>query len=376
MKKRRNSTTKIYYIMAIICLVILFLGYGTVYKLSELRKENSEMTTISLEEQGESIIKRYDRLFAKIMSYFNIFFKETFKEYDENGMFDNNYYIGKLNSGLTSVESGEKTNLDNIEIYPNDEYDNEELYKKTVLLANNRKEDFFVILEGFEIASRMLNSRDLKSNAEKINNSMNIIIYHTHATESYSEAEENNYRSENVSENVVSIGKIISTNLNNFGLNVTHLKDYNDIPSYNKSYANSKELVLKELDDTKNNLIIDIHRDGADAESNYEKVLESVTRVKINDKYIATFSLVIGGNNENIEELKEVAEIVKSISDELYPGLCRGILVRDGAIFNQNISDYALLIEVGSHLNTIEEAKLTSDYLSEILYNAIIKINN
>ncbi len=376
MRRRKRSSVKVYYVIAIICLVILFTGYRYVYNLSEIRKGNQEVETISLVDKSEEIAQKYNKIFAKIMSYFNVFFKETFKEYDENGMFDNKNNVN-LGSNIQSVESGEATNLDNIEVYKNSEDSNNELYKATILLANDRKNEFFTVSEMFNMASRLSNSvRDLKKYSDEVNKKMNIILFHTHGTEAYKENAKKNYRSENVKNNIVGIGSIIAKNLTNYGLNITHLKDYNDLPSYNLSYANSKKLVTKNLDTQKKNLIIDIHRDGADAESNYEKILESVTRVKINNEYIATFSIIIGGENENIEDLKKIANAVKSVSDSLYPGLCRGVVIRDGAYFNQNISDYALLLEVGSNLNTVDEAKITADFLSEILCNAIVKINN
>lgn len=375
MRRRKRSSVRVYYVIAIICLVILFTGYRYVYNLSEIRKGNQEVETISLVDKSGEIAQKYNKLFAKIMSYFNVFFKETFKEYDENGMFDSNSNIN-LGSNIPKVESGEGTNLDNIEVYKNSDDSNNELLKATVLLANERKNEFFTVTEMFNIASRLSNSiRDLKKYSEEVNKNMNIILFHTHGTEAYKEFAKKNYRSDNVKNNIVGIGGIIAKNLKNYGLNINHLTEYNDIPSYNLSYANSKKLVTKHLDAKKKNLIIDIHRDGADAESDYEKILESATRVKINNEYIATFSIIIGGENENIEDLKKIANTVKSVSDDLYPGLCRGVVIRDGAYFNQNISDYALLVEVGSNLNTIDEAKTTADFLSEILCNAIVKIN-
>jgi len=53
------------------------------------------------------------------------------------------------------------------------------------------------------------------------------------------------------------IGSLITTNLTNYGLNVTHLKDYNDYPDYNSSYANSNYAVKQVLSNSKKNLIID-----------------------------------------------------------------------------------------------------------------------
>lgn len=374
MKRRKRSSVAVYYVIAIVCLIILFTGYKYVYNLSEIRKENQEVQTIFLVDKGEEIAQRYNKLFAKIMSYFNVFFKETFKEYDD-GTLDYNNINHASNEEFS--DGNMLINFDNITLYQNTDESSKNSDESEVFLTDEIKKEFFKVSDTLNIASRLSNSiRDLKKHSSEVNKKMNIILYHTHATEAYKENSRKNYRSEDEKYNIVGIGSIIAKNLENYGLEVNHLKDYNDLPSYNLSYANSKKLVTENLDSQKKNLIIDLHRDGADAYSDYEKILESTTRVKMNGEYIATFSIVIGGNNENIEELKRIANIVKSVSDSLYPGLCRGISVREGAYFNQNISDYALLIEAGSHLNSYDEVKITADFLSEILCNAIVKINN
>lgn len=375
MRRKVKTQVKAYYIISIICLVVLFAGYGFIFNLSEKSKEGKDVKTISLVAEDEKITEKYNKLFAKFMSYFNIFFKETFEEYDDNGLFDD-HYDDKLYGSLTSVESGTITSLDNIDLCLNSDYSMDEYCKSTVLVSSNLKENFFTVVGGYDIASRLgITPKQFKQDVSTVNQNYKVIVYHTHATEAYNDKSDTNFRTNNNNENVVKIGSIISDNLNNNGIAVTHLKEQNDYPSYNKSYSNSKQLVLANMVSDKKNIIIDVHRDGADAESNYEKILESVARVKMNDRTIATFSIIVGGRNENKDKLVEFANLIKSVSDELYPGLCRGVVVRDGGCFNQNLSDYALLLEVGCHLNTFEESEKTSFYLSEILCKSFLKLD-
>lgn len=371
--KRRRSSVAIYYIIAIVCLVILFSGYEYVHKLAQIRRDKQEVQTIFLVDKNEEIKRRYNEIFSKIISYFNVFFKESFNEInEEDDSFNYNDAIFIANP--KPLEDKSFIDFDEIEPYNSTGQEGKETID--VVLSEERKNEFFKIYDVGSVASRLSNSiRDFKNQSSEINKKMKITLFHTHATEAFKENSESNYRSEEEKSNIIGIGNIIAHNLENCGLNITHLKDYNDLPSYNSAYINSKKLVQKNLDKEKKNLIIDIHRDGADEGSPYEARLESTTRVKINDKYIATFSLVVGNGNENAEDLKKLANIVKSISDELYPGLCRGVSVRDGSYFNQYISDYALLVEMGSHLNSYEEVEITADFVSEILYNAILEIN-
>jgi len=59
----------------------------------------------------------------------------------------------------------------------------------------------------------------------------------------------------------------------------------------------------------------------------------------------------------------------------MYPGLLREVVVRPGAYFNQYLSDYALLLEVGSTLNHIDEVNYSAELLTEILAEYITEIS-
>ena len=51
-----------------------------------------------------------------------------------------------------------------------------------------------------------------------------------------------------------------------------------------------------------------------------------------------------------------------------YKGLSRGIMYRKDVIFNQDLSPYAILLEVGGVDNTIEEINNTLNVFANILY--------
>jgi stage II sporulation protein P len=59
--------------------------------------------------------------------------------------------------------------------------------------------------------------------------------------------------------------------------------------------------------------------------------------------------------------------------EELYPGLLRRVSVQAGR-YNQHIFEHAILVEMGTTENTIDEveysAQLLGDVLSEVLKNA------
>ncbi|MDD4780278.1 MAG: stage II sporulation protein P [Tissierellia bacterium] len=374
MKRRRRNKggTKYYMVMSIICLSVLFIGYSYVYKLSEARKTGQDVTTISIGYDGEETAKKYGKIFDKLMSYFNIFFEETFKETDDSSIIIENYDKEAAKDVYKVVENKEEDN--SLDVYDEEDED-EQIVERTVFVANNRKEDFFKVVET-DTVSRGSAPRDMTIDAASINENINFVLYHTHGTEAYSSYKDTNYRTTNEKDNVTGVGNRIAANIESYGINIKHLKDYNDYPSYNLSYTNSNAAVKQHLSNTKKNLLIDLHRDGADENSSYEKFLSRVSTTEINNKTAATFTMVIGNKNGNYSELRKIAQTVYDVSNELYPGLCREIIVRDGAYFNQYLSDYSLLVEIGSTMNTLEEVNYTADLISEILCKTIVKINN
>lgn len=389
MKRRRRNKggTKFYMMMSVLCLAILFVGYSYVYNMSEKRKEGQEVTTISINYNGEDENGEQLSALDKMMSYFNIFLEKTFNENTE-GSDDSEE---KQETNETSSQDGKivETNDDKekevfktidsktknekpLEIY-DESKENIEDVEKTVYLANNRKEDFFKIVESK--TSRSSGPRDLFLDAASINENLNLIIYHTHGTESYYPDEGSNYRSLDEGKNVTGIGNIVASNLEGNGINLTHLQEYNDYPDYNSSYANSNYAVSQILSNSKKNLLIDIHRDGAEENSEYEAVLSQVKTTYINDRAAATCTLVVGDKNGNYEQVKQTADKLYAIAEEMYPGLFRKIIVRPGAYFNQYLSNQSMLIEIGSSLNTLDEAQYSADLVSQVLLEYIDEIS-
>ncbi|NLJ58271.1 MAG: hypothetical protein GX339_05455 [Tissierellia bacterium] len=369
MKRRRKNKggSKFYMVLSIICLSVLFLGYSFVYNLSEERKSGQEVTTISINYNNRKDTTNSSTL-DKIMSYFNLFLEKTFKEKEnDTEIIENNE--SKSEEVFKTIESGNA--VEKLEIFDDDEYTSPST-KKEVYLANDRKKNFFRVVTS---SSRSSASRKLFVNTDAIGGGLNIVLFHTHGTEAFKENQDTNYRSLEESANIVGIGSQIAGELFGKGLKVIHLKDYNDYPDYNSSYANSNFAVRQVLSNTKTNVLIDFHRDGADENSSYEKFLSRVKTVEINGKTAATCTLVVGDKNDNSHKLKENAGKLHEKANQIYPGLLREIIVREGGYFNQYLSDYAFLIEVGTTLNTYEEVQYTADLLSEILFEYISEIN-
>lgn len=195
-----------------------------------------------------------------------------------------------------------------------------------------------------------------------------VIIYHTHATESYQPAAEGNFHSLAEENTVREVGNVLTAELEAKGIQVIHDKTINDSPSYNQSYSRSLETIQGLLgSNPTTQIVIDLHRDAAGYSGNVGKT------VTIQGKTIAKYNLVIGQGNENVNNLTVFANQVNAKAEELYPGF-GGRIIEKEYKFNQWVSDYHMLLEVGNNENTIQEAKLTGKYFADVLVEVIKEI--
>lgn len=219
----------------------------------------------------------------------------------------------------------------------------------------------------------------LSFNIEK-NNEPQVLILHTHATESFLRHNENYYtdadtaRTTNNEYNTVALGKIISDNLNKAGIKTIHDTTQHDYPSYNKSYSCAAKTICsytKKYPSIK--IVIDLHRDAI-AENDTDKV--KVT-TEINGKKAAQIMLVMGSQSGNVtnfpnwrENLKLAAKLQKSV-ETMYPTLARSIHFMSKN-YNESLTTGSMLIEIGTDGNTLEEA----EYSAQLLSNALVSLLN
>lgn len=211
----------------------------------------------------------------------------------------------------------------------------------------------------------------------EVKNKNDIIIFHTHTCESYTQTDEHtykpsgNYRTTDLSHSVVRVGDELKSELEKYKFNVTHNDTKHDYPAYTGSYSRSLETVKKLLDSQSNTeIIFDLHRDAVGSKGNYAPTVE------INGEKVAQIMFVIGtndggGNHPNWKRNLKFAVAVQEKANEMYPGLFRAINLRS-ATFNQKVSNAASIIEVGATGNTLEEAMGSMKYLAEVL-NEILK---
>ena len=190
-----------------------------------------------------------------------------------------------------------------------------------------------------------------------------VLIYHTHATEAYTQSGTNTYtpsgeaRTLDTNQNMVRVGEELCKVLESRGIKTIHLTDLNDYPSYNGSYGASLKNVKAALEQYPSvKVTIDIHRDAIlNADGTPKKLTTD-----INGKTAAQMMLVMGTDASGLafddwEEHLGYAVTLQRELDAAYPNLMRSINLRKQR-FNLHLTSGSMLLEVGTSGNTLEEA--------------------
>lgn len=208
------------------------------------------------------------------------------------------------------------------------------------------------------------------------NHQVQVLIFHTHACESYLKDDtgyyDSNYypRSTNNKENIVSVGDEIEKQLKNAGIGVIHDKTQHDYPSYNGSYDRSYETIMKYMNRYKSiKVVLDIHRDalGEGGEAGKIKPVFTYKREKSAQVMIMTGYEYEGGGDFPFwrDNLRFALKLQKTAED-MYPGITRPLEFGEYT-YNLNVCNGGLLIEFGTDANTLDEAKRSGKMMGKAL---------
>ncbi len=205
-----------------------------------------------------------------------------------------------------------------------------------------------------------------------------VLIMHTHTTETF-ELENRNWtypdftaKSTDNEINISAVGQVITTTLNNAGINTLHDTTLHDYPSYDGSYGRSYETVQQYLTQYPSiKVVIDVHRDAIQKQDG--------TRIKpvaeINGQTAAQVMLIscadYDGNIPNYKQNLTFAAKWQAEMEKMYPGLTRPVLF-DYRYYNQDLTTGSLLLEVGGHANTLDEALYSAELVSHALISLFL----
>ena len=210
--------------------------------------------------------------------------------------------------------------------------------------------------------------------------SIEVLLYHTHTSEAYLDTHTGFYytdmetRTQNQDRSVVAVGQEVKKALEARGIGVVHDTSVNDT-LFNGSYSRSWEVLQNNLEQHPTiQVTIDLHRDSM---TTSEGVKYKPT-AEINGRKAAQFMILAGcdydggwGDFPDWRENLHLALRLQQTASRLYPSLVRPLNFSNNK-YNMNATKGSLLIEVGTEVNTIGEAKYTGGLLGEILAETLL----
>jgi stage II sporulation protein P len=163
--------------------------------------------------------------------------------------------------------------------------------------------------------------------------------------------------------NVTKIGDQLKASLEARGIGTSIDKsDVMGTVKMARTYQKSGELVQTAMATNRElQYFIDIHRDAR---------RKDATTVMINGQAYAQLAFVIGGKNPNHEKNEKLAIDLHNLLEKKYKGLSWGIHMNQGTgqngVYNQNLSENAILIEFGGVDNTFEELNRSAEALADV----------
>ena len=207
------------------------------------------------------------------------------------------------------------------------------------------------------------------------NSSPQVLIVHTHATESFLLNTRDYYtdkdtsRTTNNDYNMVALGKIVADTLNGAGINTLHDTTQHDFPSYNESYSRAAKTIngyKAKYKDLK--IVIDLHRDALSS-GDTDKVKLTT---EISGKKAAQIMIVMGSQSGSVtnfpkwqENLKLALKLQQQI-EIMYPTLARSLSLMPKN-YNESLTTGSMLIEIGTDGNSLEEVRYSAQLLADAL---------
>lgn len=189
-----------------------------------------------------------------------------------------------------------------------------------------------------------------------------VLIYHSHASEAYTMdgtdvyEPSGDHRTLDTNYNMVRVGEEMKAVFEAAGIGVVHDTTLYDYPSYNDAYNRSVKGVAENLEKYPSLvLLLDVHRDAlVDTDGTIYKVVAGT----VDD--CAQVMMLLGTDNSGQVHpnwkvnLALALSIQKAIADK-WSTLARPLVLRPTR-FNQHLSTGTILVEVGTHGNTLQEA--------------------
>lgn len=189
-------------------------------------------------------------------------------------------------------------------------------------------------------------------------------IYNTHNAETYIPTDGKS-KLEGKNGGVALVAQELANTLEKaYGVPTVYTDRIHDYPDFTKSYVNSAQ-TIKYLLKTYPSLeiLIDVHRDAMPSNDNSEAV-------EIEGAKAARILFIVGTDarspHPNWRQNDQFAEELAKKTEELYPGLLKGVRRKEGT-YNQTLHPRAILVEIGNDRNSLEEALISARCLARVI---------
>lgn len=195
-----------------------------------------------------------------------------------------------------------------------------------------------------------------------------ILIFHTHGSEGYADS-----RSKMTEDTVIGMGEILAAALREkYGYNVIHETTVFDrkadgTDDRNNAYNNALPVVTSILNQYPSiEVVIDLHRDSGEARTSVINGVKTAKVMLFNGLCRTKDGPISYYSNENLTGNLAFSLHMQITGNELYPGLMHRIYLKSYR-YNMHLKEKYLLVELGTHKNTVAEAKAAMEPLAEVL---------
>ena len=228
---------------------------------------------------------------------------------------------------------------------------------------------FYTVDRGALLGNDLINLEDLlytDLTIEKRSDAPQILIYHTHSNEAFSDSVPGQEE-----DTIVGIGEHLSQILSvDYGYNVLHYtEEFDEVRD--EAYAKSlpaMEALLEQYPTIE--VVIDLHRDAASEGREMVVDVGGKRTAKMmffngisRSKSTGEISYL---HNDNLTENLAFSFQMQTLAGQYYPGLTRKVYIKQYR-YNMHLRGRTLLIELGDESNTVEEAKNACYPLAHVL---------
>lgn len=208
-----------------------------------------------------------------------------------------------------------------------------------------------------------------------------VLVLHTHTSEGYL-SESASYLegdlgkityTRNEEQNMLAVGKAFISALNKNGITAIHCTVMHDASGLSGSYeraAQSIQFFLTHYPSIR--YVVDLHRDAIlTAEGEYVRAV-----TEIDGKSVAQILPVVGSNaggweHDGWEGNLALALQMRQVLNQNDTALCRPVMLRNNT-YNQEMAPYAILLEIGTGANSIDEAIAAATHAGEAFAKVIL----